>query len=272
MVISFIVPAHNEERLLPRTLRSIQTAAASLGEPFEIVVADDGSTDRTGESALRFGARVVRIEARQIAAARNAGARASRGDLLIFIDADTSIDERVLKAVVDSIQSGAVGGGAIIGFDGFIPRRLRGAVAVFVRVYFHLKLAAGCFLYCTRAAYKKTGGFDERLFAAEETAMSAALKRLGRFVVLRERVLTSGRKLRTYTAKEILWALARACRGGGRGLLSRDGLEIWYERRPDPEGGQREVTSCGARPPSTPSTPLEPSAIPGTPTGSNGEL
>jgi len=238
VLISFVVPAHNEERLLPETLRSIRSAAGAVGMPFEVVVADDGSTDGTGEIASAFGARVVRIEARQIAVARNAGARASRGEVLVFVDADTLISERLLLAALESLRAGAVGGGAPVRFDGYIPPRLRGIVAVFVRVYFHLELAAGCFLFCTRDAYRATGGYDERLFAAEETAMSRALKRVGRFVVLRERVLTSGRKLRAYSPGEILRSLRHACRRFGRGLRSRDGLEIWYERRPDPHPGR----------------------------------
>ena len=158
-----------------------------------------------------------------------------RGDFLVFVDADTAVDAKVVRAVVDAVRCGVVGGGARIDFDGVIPFRLRGLLALFVRVYFHLELAAGCFLFCTREGYAAAGGFDERLFAAEEAAMSAALKRQGRFVVLRERVLTSGRKLRAYTLREILASLVRVGRNGCRGVRSRDGLEIWYERRPDPD-------------------------------------
>ena len=79
------------------------------------------------------------------------------------------------------------------------------------------------------------GGFDEQLFASEELALSAALKKRGRFVVLDEAVVTSGRKLRSYSLGEVLGVLLRIALRGRRGVRQREGLELWYgERRPDP--------------------------------------
>lgn len=86
-LVSFVVPAWNEEAHLAATLTRIREAARLLGERFEIVVADDGSTDRTGEIAEQLADRTVHVNHRQIAAARNAGAKAALGDLLIFVTA-----------------------------------------------------------------------------------------------------------------------------------------------------------------------------------------
>ncbi len=58
-MISLIIPAYNEELLLGRTLRAINDGARALGEPFEVLVADDASTDRTVAIAQEHGARVV---------------------------------------------------------------------------------------------------------------------------------------------------------------------------------------------------------------------
>src|SRR5262249_44341467 len=94
-------------------------------------------------------------------------------------------------------------------------------------------------LFCTRQAFDAAGGFDEKLFAAEELALSRALHRHGRFLVLREFVTTSGRKVRAYSAREVLGIIARLALSGEQGLRQRKGLEPWYgERRPDP--GSRE--------------------------------
>ena len=90
-MLSFIVPAYNEELELPSTLSAIHAAAAANSEPYEIIVVNDGSTDATAAVAATAGARVVTIHRRQIAAARNAGAREARGDILFFVDADTRI-------------------------------------------------------------------------------------------------------------------------------------------------------------------------------------
>jgi len=97
-MISFIVPAYNEERLLGHTLASIHAAAHVLSRPYEIVVVDDASTDSTVAIARQGGARVVSVRLRQIAGTRNAGARAARGSILIFVDADTLVPGRTLAA------------------------------------------------------------------------------------------------------------------------------------------------------------------------------
>jgi hypothetical protein len=80
------------------------------------------------------------------------------------------------------------------------------------------------------------GGFDEAYYGAEELVMSRALKRHGKFVVLRQAVITSGRKLRTHSVREILMILVRLALRGPRAVKRRQGMELWYaERREDPQ-------------------------------------
>src|SRR5260370_16580431 len=120
-MISFIIPAHNEEALIGPTLTALTESAHDLGGPWEIIVVDDDSSDRTGAIAERHGARVVRGQHRQIAATRNEGARAACGDRLIFIDADTLVNHQVVKAAIRAMRDGAVGGGCEIRFDATLP-------------------------------------------------------------------------------------------------------------------------------------------------------
>ncbi len=235
-MISFIIPAHNEETLIGRTLNALGIAALAMGEPFEVIVVDDASSDRTADIACARGARVVAVSHRQIAATRNSGAREARGELFVFVDADTVVTEDVIHAALRAIHGGAVGGGCAVRFDGRLPLYGRALAAVNVPIYRLLNLANGCFLFCTREAFDAAGGFDERLFAAEEGAMSRALRRQGRFVVLREFVVTSGRKFRAHTGREVFGLLARLALAGPESVQRREGLDIWYgERRPDPE-------------------------------------
>jgi glycosyltransferase involved in cell wall biosynthesis len=234
--VSFIVPAYNEEQLLGRTLTALGLAARALGEPSEIIVVDDASTDRTAEIARQHGARVVSVSCRQIAATRNAGARQAAGELLVFVDADTIVTEAAVRGAVAAMRRGAVGGGCAFAFDGRVPAYGRVLAAVGRVVYRAARLASGCFLFCTRGAYQATGGFDETMFGAEELLMSRALGRQGRFVVLRASVITSGRKLRALSGWQFLRTLLGFALAGRKGMRRRERLAIWYgERRPDPE-------------------------------------
>src|SRR5262245_61299740 len=235
VMISFIVPAYDEERLLGPTLRAIDAAGRAQDVPFEVIVADDASADRTAAVARELGARVVSLCRRQIAAARNAGARAARGELLVFVDADTVVTPSVVRAAVDAVRDGAVGGGSRFRFDDPIPRYGKIMVAIATPLYRTFRLASGCFLFCTRDAFARAGGFDETLLAAEELAMSRALHRQGRFVVLPQAVTTSGRKLRAYSGREVLCLLAQLLLSGSSVRQRHTGLDLWYgERRADP--------------------------------------
>src|SRR6202171_3539868 len=121
-MISFVVPAYNEERYLGAALESIHSAAHAIGEPYEIVVANDASTDGTAALAQAAGARVVNVEHRQISRTRNSGAKAATGDPLIFVDADTRVNEAVVRAALAAMDAGAIGGGAAAVFDASAPR------------------------------------------------------------------------------------------------------------------------------------------------------
>jgi glycosyltransferase involved in cell wall biosynthesis len=234
-MVSFIIPAYNEEYLIGRTLCALHQAAQPLGEAYEIIVVDDASSDRTAALAAAQGARVVTVNHRQIAATRNAGARVAAGEMFVFVDADTEVSEAAVRAAVKAMQNGAVGGGCGFRFDGTLPLYGRCVQLLAVFLYRLARLASGSFLFCTREAFAAVGGFAEELYAAEEAAMSTALKRHGRFVVLREVVTTSGRKLRAYSGREVLGMVGRLVRAGPKAVRQREGLDLWYgERRPDP--------------------------------------
>src|SRR5213593_5069409 len=203
-MISFIIPAYNEEHELPATLSAIRAAASGAAQPYEIIVVDDASTDATPKIALRAGAKVIPINRRQIAASRNAGGRAAQGEYLFFIDADTRINRAHITGAIAAMRAGYAGGSARVTMDGLIPIWGRMLLLGFSSVYFGLNLGAGAFLFTTRRNYESIGGFDEQYFTGEEVYFSLELKKIGRFKVLREPVVTSGRKLRMYPAKQFL--------------------------------------------------------------------
>lgn len=175
----------------------------------EIIVVDNNSTDATGDIARGFGARVVFEPINQISRARNAGAAVARGEFLIFVDADTSVDANVLgRALEELCEKGVCGGGATVAMSHphWFPARVLALWNAFSR-FTHI--AAGCFLFCRRDAYTACGGFSENVYASEEIWLSIALARWGRrrrrrFVVLRETVSTSARKVDWLSAGAII--------------------------------------------------------------------
>ncbi len=234
-MLSFIIPAYNEARCLPATLTALRQAASVIGQAHEIIVVDDASTDGTADVAIAHGADVMRVEHRHIAATRNAGAAHAHGDILFFIDADTCIDANVVLAALRALDSGAVGGGATVRLQGEPAWHAHWATAVIMWMLRVAKIAPGCFVYCTRTAFDATGGFDQTLYAAEDVAISRALAKQGRFVMLRETVATSDRKLRTFSLGEHLALMFRFAFLGKRMLRSRKNLKLWYEDRRDDE-------------------------------------
>ncbi len=232
MLVSFVVPAHNEAGYIAACLRSIRESCAAIGIAHEIIVANDASTDETGDIARAEGATVVDVALRHIAAVRNAGAREAHGERLVFVDADSRVDVPLLRAMRDAFDRGFVGGGAGVRFqDEVVPWWARAFLWMVVRAMRLGNWAAGSFLFCTREAFDAVGGFDESVFAGEEIYTSRRLKARGRFIVLRETIATSARKVHGRTFGEIMAINARLLLRGPKGLRKRENLDFWYRDR-----------------------------------------
>ena len=135
-------------------------------------------------------------------------------------------------AALAAMRGGAVGGGGMVRFDGWVPLWawvLYPAYSVTARL---IKLVGGAFLFCTREAFEAVGGFPEKFYASEEVHLSAELKKRGRFVVPGPTVVTSARKLRTIPLSEYLRWLRRLLTQGNKAFQQREGLEFWYGPRP----------------------------------------
>jgi GT2 family glycosyltransferase len=238
-MISFIIPAWNEEALIGATVEALHAAAIAAGRPYEIIVVNDDSSDRTAEIAQSAGARVITVQKRQIAAVRNAGAREAQGDILIFVDADTILPEPTLCRALQALDDGAVGGGCIPRMAESIPLLSRIYLWMFLAVWIPLGYAAGCFIFVRRPHFEAVGGFDELYFASEEVWLSKALKQRGRFVILRDPVWTSARKMRFHTPTQMFAMGIRLLWQGPKSWQKREGLDLWYDgRREEPSTPQ----------------------------------
>ncbi len=212
---SVIIPAFNEEALLPRTLEAVKAAMAAVQNPGEIVVVDNNSKDRTGAVAEAHGARVVFEPVNQISRARNAGGRAARGDYLIFIDADTVVSAGLLRtALLNLEEKGVCGGGSTMQFEAAGNPKSEGVIRVWNDISRRFRLAAGCFVYCRRDGFLETGGFSENVYAGEEIFFSRRYRAWGRrrgmvFRIIEDfLVVTSSRKLVWFSPLQLYGMLA----------------------------------------------------------------
>lgn len=201
-VFSVIIPAYNEEELLPVTLEILANMMPDVPYRGEVIVTDNNSTDKTAEIAEAFGSRVVFEPVNQISRARNAGAKEAKGRCLIFLDADTVPTLDIFTEALDNLLSGSCcGGGCPVKLDRphtFLVRRF---IALWDICMFRMKVAAGCFVYCLKEAFDDIGGFNEKIYASEEIWFSRALKKWGRkhdqrfLLITCERIVSSSRKL-----------------------------------------------------------------------------
>ena len=89
---SVVIPAYNACKTLPDTLTALQNQSVSISD-YEVIVVDDGSTDKTAAVARSFGVNCVNQPNRGPATARNHGARMAKGDIILFTDADCTPDQ-----------------------------------------------------------------------------------------------------------------------------------------------------------------------------------
>lgn len=241
---SIVVPAFNEELYLPQTLAALRSAMAAVTMPGEIIVVDNNSTDRTGDIARRGGARVVFEPINQISRSRNTGASLARGRYLIFVDADTRVSTELLQLALDRLAGGTcAGGGAIVAPDRPVKPFYRMAMNTWNRFSKTFKIAAGCFIFCTRQGFAAVGGFSQKVYVGEEVWFSIHIRRWARSrrlsvdIIERVPAVTSTRKLSWFSNRQTL-ALLVSMIFFPLVMRHRSLCRYWYQR-PSPPAGKR---------------------------------
>ncbi|MBU0703946.1 MAG: glycosyltransferase [Chloroflexi bacterium] len=185
-VISIIVPAYNAEDILENCLIALE-AQTLPGEQYEIIVVDDGSSDGSADVARRYDVRLIQQPNAGPAAARNRGAQAARGELLLFTDADCAPAPDWVRRMLAPFRNPEVAGA-----KGVYRTRQQAVVARFVQLEYESKYARMThqdhidFVDTYSAAYRRdiflaNGGFDDRFPTAsvEDQEFSFRLARKG---------------------------------------------------------------------------------------------
>ena len=207
--LSFVIPARNEEALIGEVLEAILASVArttgvsrnDLWLPdtsFEVIVADDGSEDGTaaivGMFAENVGVQLVPCFGRTCAAARNAGAAATAGRVLCFVDADTIVPDRAVEHVLHLHEQG---GKCLVLYRlaALDPGIRPWLWWTFWGLARHLPLAKAksmpAFMSCDREHFESYGPFNESWAIAEEWPLTRAAYRFHRERFLYDRTLTA---------------------------------------------------------------------------------
>ncbi len=208
--LTIVIPAYNEEALLPLAIQSIRRAESELQLQAELIVVDNNSTDNTANVAESLGAKVVFEPVNQISRARNRGAEVAQGEFLVFLDADSTFEPATLAQALEKLRSGTVCvGGAKLqgdepwkGFSQFL-------VDFWLWISRHRQFAAGSFIFCTKEGFDAIGGFDESVYAGEEIFLARRLKKWGKrrqqgfYLIEDPPITTSSRKGEMYGSGQL---------------------------------------------------------------------
>lgn len=187
--VSVIIPALNEEKLLPSTLESVNIQ--TYGN-LEVIVKDGLSADKTVDVARRYGAKVVSLKDSSAGEARNQGAKHASGNVLVFLDADTLMARDTVSQLIDDFRRYD----AVLVFPRYLTREQANEIEtqrsyvtrVFVKSWFTFedlfrkyadRYAGGMCMACDAVAFKKIGGFNERLKVCEDIEISYRFKKIG---------------------------------------------------------------------------------------------
>lgn len=191
MRVSVIVPVLDEEKSIALTLEALRYL-----NPYEVIVVDGGSKDRTREIVAQSPARIVASPAGR-ARQMNQGARWAGGEILLFLHADTRLPPSALDDVRVALGDSRYVGGRFdvrLDDDRWIFKMIGNMINLRSRL---TKTATGDqAMFVRREAFEKLGGFPD-LPLMEDIAFSRMLKKRGRIACLRSRAVTSARRWET---------------------------------------------------------------------------
>ena len=205
MKLSIVIPVLDEAAGIESALQALSTYRT---HGVEVIVVDGGSRDRTVGLSCPFVDQVVSTP-RGRAVQMNAGAAAARGNILLFLHADTRLPDDADRMVIDGLAcSSRVWGRFDVRFD---SGRLMRFVAAMMNLRSRLTgIATGDqAIFVTRTTFAAAGGFPP-IALMEDVALSARLKRIGRPLCLCARVTTSARRWRghgTLRTLLLMWRL-----------------------------------------------------------------
>lgn len=192
MQFSIIIPARNEEATIGRCLDSIAALEWDRSE-YEVIVVDNGSHDLTAAIAMGKNARVLLQPDLTIAALRNCGAHTARGEILVFLDADCTVEKNWLREAAKYIPQKEVvcfGSPPVVTEDATWVQKAWFVVRGKKRQVLDVEWLESMNMFVRRGEFENVGGFDKTMVTCEDYDLCMRLKASGRIVSDSEIVVT----------------------------------------------------------------------------------
>ncbi len=186
-MISVIIPAYNEEKYIAKTLNSIKKQDFNP----ELIVVCNGCTDNTYKIAKKYTNKVFNLKEKNVSKARNHGAKKAKGEILVFLDADTYLDDNCLEKIYESLNSSAV-----IGTCKGIPdsKKLIYRILLGIKNSFYLTYWVNGILFCKKDVFKRINGFNENIKIREYRDIVKRALIYGKFIMSDAEVINSMRR------------------------------------------------------------------------------
>lgn len=237
-MISVIIPTRNEAATLPVALAELLAQS-----PDEILLADGGSSDETATIAAADGARVLSLGPGRRAAQLNLAAAEAKGDVLLFLHADSKLPDGALQAIREQLATHpeVVGGCFRMRLDhsGWAYRFASRGGDLYCRLTH--TLFGDRAIFVRKSDFAAVGGFPE-LAVMEEVALGRRLGRLGRLALLRPTVVSSARHFVAHGVWTVTWRAVIACLAFDLGV-STDWIARYYYGRRAPRA-ETEPARC----------------------------
>ncbi len=223
---SVIIPAHNEEGYLQKTIESIKNQTL---QDYEIILVTNGCTDKTEEIAkknINVKTRHLSLPKPNVSVARNAGALNSQGDTLVFLDADTQLATDALEKIKEKFTEEYAVATTLAKPD---SQKLSHHLAVsFKNAYHYLNLYQGCSgaLICRKKDFQVVGGYNPDIIVREHRKLALSLQELGKFTCIDTTVITSMRRYQRWGLFKVSLFWAKKWLQDKSGKLKESSYEI----------------------------------------------
>jgi rSAM/selenodomain-associated transferase 2 len=225
MNLSIIIPTYNEEDNIKKTVTFLRRYAVDSW--IEIIVSDAGSTDKTIQQAKVAGAHAVVSPGKGRSAQMNYGASLAKGDVLYFVHADCLPPSTFVADLENAISQGYDMGRYQTEFDS--NKLILKLNAWFTRFDLFVCMGGDQTLFMKRSLFEECKGFKGDMKIMEEYEFCERARKIGRYKILKGRVLISARKYKTNSWWRVQLANSKVVRMYKNGASQQDMVQAYKQ-------------------------------------------